>query len=465
MTILATASADLRVTLGSVTLKNPVLTAAGTYGYGHDIQPAATMARLGAICTKGLSLKPRAGNPPPRIRETRGGLLNAIGLENMGIEAFLKEVLPLLKKAGVTVFVNIFSEDEEEFAVLGRMLRGETAVTAIELNLSCPNVKRGGIAFGKDPQAIAKITSAVAATSNLPVFVKLTPEAPSITEAARAAISGGACGVTAVNTFRALAIDHATGRPYLSTIFGGLSGPAIKPIAMRMVFEIYRDLSVPIIASGGIVSAGDAIEYLMAGATAVGVGTASLADAVAGALVSAAEQGELTGVILDLRVAQSSGDWPLVPLLSLFGGGELGEFYTRSRSFPLTVTGQDIAGSQSIPLVILVGRDTRGSPEVFASALQAAGRASVVGWPTDGDVLGFRQLTLLDGTQLVFASQSFRTPDGMDLSRTGVTPDVRISADWDEVSPQDDPVLEAAQSLLAGNGSTAAGIQSSLRGR
>jgi dihydroorotate dehydrogenase (NAD+) catalytic subunit len=272
---------DLTVTLGPVKLKNPVLTASGTYGYGNDIQPAQVMARLGAVCTKGLSLRPREGNPPPRIWETRAGMLNAIGLANMGIEAFLKDVLPELKGGGVTVFANIFSENEEEFDILARMLRGVEGIAAIELNVSCPNVKKGGLLLGKDPQLAAKITGKVASASGLPVFVKLTPEAENLTLVARAVLDGGASGVTAVNTFRGTAIDPATGKPRLSTVFGGLSGPAIKPVAMRMVFELYRDLGLPIIASGGIMTHEDAVEYMMAGASAVEVGTASFADPLA----------------------------------------------------------------------------------------------------------------------------------------------------------------------------------------
>ena len=270
--------ADLEVRIGPLALKNPVMTASGTYGYGNDIQPASTMARLGAVCTKGLSLKPRDGNPPPRIWETDCGMLNAIGLANMGMERFLKKILPDLKAHGVTVVANIFGECDDDFKALAGMVRGEEGISALELNISCPNVKKGGVLFGRDPALAAGITKNVIRAGGLPVIVKLTPAAENLQEVAKAVEEAGACAVTAVNTFRGMAIDPETGMPRLSTVIGGLSGPAIKPIALRMVYELYTAVSIPIIASGGIFSAGDALEYMMAGAAAVQTGTGNLID-------------------------------------------------------------------------------------------------------------------------------------------------------------------------------------------
>jgi dihydroorotate dehydrogenase (NAD+) catalytic subunit len=251
------------------------MTASGTYGYGHDVQPAALMAQLGAVCTKGLSLKPRDGNLPPRIWETECGMLNAIGLANMGVEKFLGTVLPELEEAGVTVIANIYAESEGDFETLAGMLRGAAGIAAVELNVSCPNVKKGGMLFGTDPGLTARLTGRVAAASGLPVIVKLTPQAGDLLAVARAAQDAGASAVTAVNTFKAMAVDPETARPRLSTLFGGLSGPGIKPIVMRIVYELYGALSIPVIASGGIMSSRDAVEYLMAGAAAVQVGMAS----------------------------------------------------------------------------------------------------------------------------------------------------------------------------------------------
>ncbi len=250
---------DLGVSIGSLRLKNPVMTASGTYGYGHDVQPAALMARLGAVCTKGLSLKPRDGNPPPRIWETECGMLNAIGLANMGIEKFLGSVLPGLEKAGVTVIANIFAESEEDFVALAGLLQGAAGIAAVELNVSCPNVKQGGMLFGMDPKLTAKLTAEVASRCGRPVIVKLTPQAGDLLAVARAAQDAGASAVTAVNTFKAMAVDHETARPRLSTIFGGLSGPAVRPIVMRIVYELHGALSIPVIASGGIMTSRDAV--------------------------------------------------------------------------------------------------------------------------------------------------------------------------------------------------------------
>lgn len=268
----------LEVDLGPVRLNNPVMTASGTYGYGHDIQPAELNATLGAVCTKGLSLEPRPGNPPPRIWETPAGMLNAIGLANMGVEAFLGDVLPLLTQAGVTVIANIFADSMEDFGRLAARIAGAGGVAALELNVSCPNVDKGGIHFGRDPDLAAELTEHVRERSGLPVIVKMTPEAPDIAAVARACEQAGACALSAINTIRGLAVDVERARPRLASVYGGLSGPALKPVALRIVHELSRQVSIPICGIGGICSAQDALEFIMAGASAVQVGTASFLD-------------------------------------------------------------------------------------------------------------------------------------------------------------------------------------------
>ncbi|MBW2260417.1 MAG: dihydroorotate dehydrogenase [Deltaproteobacteria bacterium] len=278
--ILATVSTPgiLAVNLGPVRLKNPVMTASGTCGYGHDVQPAGLNASLGAICTKGLSLEPRQGNPPPRIWETPAGMLNAIGLANMGVEAFLADVLPLLEQAGVTVIANIFADSMEDFGRLAARLAKAGGIAALELNVSCPNVKQGGIHFGRDPDRAAELTAHVSERSGLPIIVKMTPEAPDIAAVARACEQAGACALSAINTIRGMAVDVERARPRLATVYGGLSGPALKPIALRIVHELSKQVSIPIVGIGGISSAEDALEFLMAGASAVQVGTATFLD-------------------------------------------------------------------------------------------------------------------------------------------------------------------------------------------
>jgi dihydroorotate dehydrogenase (NAD+) catalytic subunit len=271
----------LEVALGPLELKNPVMTASGTAGYGHDVQPPRLSARLGAFCTKGLSLAPRHGNPPPRIWETPSGMLNAIGLANMGVDAFVSGVLPVLVEEGVTVIANVFAESEGEFCELASRLAGAGGVQALELNVSCPNVTRGGIHFGRDPAMAASLTRAVAGASGLPVIVKMTPEAPDVVAVARACEQAGACALSAINTIRGMAIDVENARPRLAAVYGGLSGPAIRPVAVRFVHEISRAVAIPVVGIGGIASARDALEFILAGATAVQVGTAGLVDPMA----------------------------------------------------------------------------------------------------------------------------------------------------------------------------------------
>ncbi len=272
---------DLSVTIGSLTLKNPVMSASGTFGYGVEFATFFDISKLGGVATKGLSLQPRAGNPPPRIRETAAGMLNAIGLANVGVEAFCAEKLPALRECGATVIANIFATSVEDFATLATRLDREPGIAAIEVNISCPNVDKGGLEFGIDPVAAAKVTAAVRAATRLPVWVKLSPEAGRVALVAKACEEAGADALSAINTIRGLSIDVETWKPHLANRTGGLSGPAIKPIAVRMVWEVSRAVKIPVIGIGGISSAHDAIEFMLAGAAAVQVGSASFRDPLA----------------------------------------------------------------------------------------------------------------------------------------------------------------------------------------
>lgn len=266
------------VRIGSVTLKNPVLTASGCFGYGLEYDDFFDVALLGGICTKGLSLHPRLGNPPERICETPAGMLNAIGLANVGVEAFCTDKLPKLRHRGVTVIANIFASSVEDFVAIARRLDAETGLTAIELNVSCPNVKEGGIEFGKDARLSGRVTAAVRAATKLPLWVKMSPEAGDVVAVAQACQAEGADAITAINTIRGMSFDLEKRKLRLANSTGGLSGPAIRPIALRMVWELSSRLSIPVIGIGGIGTARDALEFLLAGATAVQVGTANFAD-------------------------------------------------------------------------------------------------------------------------------------------------------------------------------------------
>ena len=266
------------VKIGALTLKNPVLTASGCFGYGLEYDDFFDVAGLGGICTKGLSLNPRLGNAPARICETAAGMLNAIGLANVGVEAFCTEKLPTLRQRGVTVVANIFASSVEDFVQITERLNAEEGVAAIELNVSCPNVKEGGIEFGKDARMCARVTEAVRKATKLPVWVKMSPEASDIAAVALACEDAGADAVTAINTIRGVSIDIDRQRPVLANATGGLSGPALRPIALRIVWELAGKVSIPIIGIGGIATARDAIEFMLAGATAVQVGTANFSD-------------------------------------------------------------------------------------------------------------------------------------------------------------------------------------------
>jgi dihydroorotate dehydrogenase (NAD+) catalytic subunit len=273
---------DLSVDVGGgLRLRNPVLTASGTFGYGLEYDAWFDVAELGGICTKGLSLEPRRGNDPVRIWETSAGMLNAIGLANVGVEAFCRDKLPKLRERGVTVVPNIFATTVDDFARLAERLDREPGIAALELNVSCPNVAHGGLEFGCDPAAAARVTAAVRAVTRLPVWVKMSPEAGDLAGVGRACEAAGADALTAINTIRGLAVDVERRRARLANKTGGLSGPALKPIALRMVWELHRAVKIPIIGIGGIATWRDAVEFLLAGATAVQVGTASFADPLA----------------------------------------------------------------------------------------------------------------------------------------------------------------------------------------
>lgn len=267
---------DLRVAVGDLLLANPVLTASGTFGYGLELKDLCPPEILGGVVTKGLSPAPRAGAPMPRIAETSSGMLNAIGLENIGVEAFCSDKLPELCRLGVVVVVNVFGESPRDYVHVIERCEAEDGIAAYELNVSCPNVSSGGMAFGHDPDLLRTLTSLCRRATEKPLWVKLSPNAPDLVETARAAVDGGADTLSLINTIRAMAIDPWRRRPELARIFGGLSGPAILPIALRMVHEVHRELpDVPLVGLGGIESGLDVVRFLLAGASAVQVGTAT----------------------------------------------------------------------------------------------------------------------------------------------------------------------------------------------
>jgi len=266
---------DLQTTIGGLALQNPVMTASGTFGYGKEFESLVDLNRLGAVIVKGLSLEPARGNPPPRIVETACGMINAIGLENVGIEAFIAQELVFLQRLNVPVIANIYGRLEEEYVQLARRLDPLEAVAGIEVNISCPNVKAGGMAFGVDPAAAFNVTRAVREQTSKPLIVKLSPNVTDISEIATAVAEAGADCISLINTLSAMAIDIETRRPRLANITGGLSGPAIKPVALRMVWQAAQAVRIPVIGIGGIMTAEDALEFLIAGATAVQVGTAN----------------------------------------------------------------------------------------------------------------------------------------------------------------------------------------------
>ncbi len=273
---------DLRVQLGPLTFKNPVMTASGTFGYGQEYENLVNLNALGGIVVKGLSLKAREGNPPPRIVETPSGMLNAIGLANVGIEAFIKDKLPYLRSLDTNVIANIYGHSPEEYEAVAAALKGVDGVDAIEVNISCPNVRQGGMAFGTDPAVSAKVTEIVLGATDKPVIVKLTPNVTDIVSIARAVESAGAHALSLINTLTGMVIDVETRRPRLANIMGGLSGPAIRPVAVYMVYRVCRAVKIPVIGIGGIMNWRDALEFIIAGAKAVQVGTANFVNPRAG---------------------------------------------------------------------------------------------------------------------------------------------------------------------------------------
>ncbi|MDR1708432.1 MAG: dihydroorotate dehydrogenase [Candidatus Accumulibacter sp.] len=266
---------NLGVALAGLDLRNPVMTASGTFGYGEEFAGHLDIERLGAFITKGLSLKPRAGNPAPRIRETAGGMLNAIGLQNVGLDAFIEKKLPFIRSVDTPCIANFFGETVEEYAEMAARLGALPEIAALEMNISCPNVKHGGLAFGADPACAAEVVAACRRATAKPLIVKLSPNVADIAAMAKACADAGADALSLINTLLGMAIDPETRRPALANVTGGLSGPAIKPVALRMVWAVARAVDLPVIGIGGIMTAADAIEFILAGATAVQVGTAS----------------------------------------------------------------------------------------------------------------------------------------------------------------------------------------------
>jgi dihydroorotate dehydrogenase (NAD+) catalytic subunit len=269
---------DLSVDIGGLTLQNPVMTASGTFGYAREFELYTNLNRLGGIIVKGLSLKPSKGNPPPRIVETDCGMLNAIGLENVGVDGFIQDKLPFLRSLSPPTITNIYGKTVDEYASLAQRIDSLDAVKGIEVNISCPNVKAGGVAFGSDPAIAHKVVRAVREKTRKLLVVKLSPNVTDIALMAKVAEDAGANALSVINTITGLAVDLSTRRPKLANVTGGLSGPAIKPIALRMVWQSAQAVNIPIIGVGGIMNATDALEFMMVGATAVQVGTANFVN-------------------------------------------------------------------------------------------------------------------------------------------------------------------------------------------
>ena len=277
-------SVNLAVEVAGIRMQNPVLTASGTFGYAQEFENYFDLNRLGAIVVKTITRLPRPGNPSPRIVETPAGMLNAIGLQNVGIEGFIREKLPYLRKLAPPLIVNVAGESVEDFRELTKRISDQEGVAGIELNVSCPNVA-GGLDFSTDPQLTFRVVKAAREATHLPVFPKLSPNVTDIAAIARAAADAGADGISLINTLVGMAIDIRTRRPKIANVTGGLSGPAIRPVAVRMVWQVAQAVHLPIIGMGGIVTAEDAVEFLLAGATAVAIGTASFVNPAAAARV------------------------------------------------------------------------------------------------------------------------------------------------------------------------------------
>jgi dihydroorotate dehydrogenase (NAD+) catalytic subunit len=269
---------DMTVEVAGIKMRNPVMTASGTFGYGAEFAEYLDLESIGAMITKGLSLRPKAGNPTPRIVETPGGMLNAIGLQNVGIDAFIEHKLPYLKNVNTPVIVNLYGNTLEEYGAVAARLDGLPGVAGIEVNISCPNVKQGGIVFGTDPAAAQEVVRLVRRNTSKPMIVKLSPNVTDVVLMARACADAGADALSLINTLTGMAIDLERRRPVLANVTGGLSGPAIKPVALRMVWQVAKAVKLPIIGIGGIMNARDALEFMLAGASAVQIGTASFLD-------------------------------------------------------------------------------------------------------------------------------------------------------------------------------------------
>ncbi|ACH39409.1 dihydroorotate dehydrogenase [Citrifermentans bemidjiense Bem] len=269
---------DMSVAVAGIKMRNPVMTASGTFGYGAEFADYLDLECIGAMISKGLSLKPKAGNPTPRIVETPGGMLNAIGLQNVGIDAFIEQKLPYLKNVNTPVIVNLYGNTLEEYGEVAARLDGLSGVAGIEVNISCPNVKQGGIVFGTDPGAAQEVVRLVKKNTTKPMIVKLSPNVTDVVLMAKACADAGADALSLINTLTGMAIDLERRRPVLANVTGGLSGPAIKPVALRMVWQVAKAVKLPLIGIGGIMNGRDALEFMLAGATAVQVGTASFLD-------------------------------------------------------------------------------------------------------------------------------------------------------------------------------------------
>jgi dihydroorotate dehydrogenase (NAD+) catalytic subunit len=269
---------DLSVKIGKIKLKNPVMVASGTFGFGEEYKDFFDIHHLGAIIPKGISLKPMMGNPPPRIFETEGGIINSIGLQNPGFQDFIKKKLPYLRKIKTHLFVNVFGNTHKEYIELAKRFDEVPGISGLEMNISCPNVKQGGIIFCSDPKMTNRLVHAVRKSTKLPLIVKLSPNVTDIALIAKSSEEGGADAVSLVNTFKAIAINIHSRKPELGNVIGGLSGPAIKPIALRMVWEVSQAIKIPVIGMGGIMKAEDAIEFILVGASAIQIGTANLVN-------------------------------------------------------------------------------------------------------------------------------------------------------------------------------------------
>ena len=269
---------DMSVEIAGIKMRNPVMTASGTFGYGEEFSSYVDLEKIGAMITKGLSLKPRAGNPTPRIVETPGGMLNAIGLQNVGVDAFITQKVPFLRNVNTPVIANLFGNTLDEYGELAARLDGVPEVAGVEVNISCPNVKHGGIVFGTEPEAAHAVVKLVRERTIKPLIVKLSPNVTDIVQMAHACADAGADALSLINTLTGMAVDLHKRRPVLANITGGLSGPAIKPVALRMVWQVAKAVKIPIIGIGGIMCAADALEFMLVGATAVQIGTANFLD-------------------------------------------------------------------------------------------------------------------------------------------------------------------------------------------